>query len=717
MKKKNPYPENEPPPSLFDLDDFVDMIPKVPQNSVAGTDNPDEPPVAIPPPTSFFPHDNGLTGIGPLRNLMDENFLQFAAYSICSRAIPTVEDGLKPVQRRILHALWEKDDGRYTKVANIVGHTMQYHPHGDASIGDALVVLANKLWGEGKGYVIDGQGNFGNLYTGMPAAASRYIECRLTDLARNEIFNKKTTDFTPSYDGRNQEPILLPAKIPLLLMLGADGIAVGLSTAILPHNFIELLEAQINIIQKKPFQIFPDFQLGGVMDVSEYEDGNGRVKIRAKIEKRDKNKLSISQLPWGETTDSIITSIEDAYKKKKIKIRHIHDLTAQQVDIEIELAPGESQDKSIKALYAFTTCEKTIASRPIVLDAGRPTEMTVSQILRKNTDRLLFLLNRELEIRKKELDDAFHNKTLEQIFIEERIYKLIEEQTTNEAVKQAVLDGFVPFRSRLRRDVTLDDVNHLLEIKIRRISRYDINKNREEIEAILREEAEVESNIKSLKSYAVRYLKALIKKYRDKYPRCTTIQNGAFQQIEVRALTATELTIRYDKENGYIGSDVRGGEELFKCSSLDRVIVVWLDGRYRMMPPPDKFFVDKTMLYCKIFSKEILFTAVYTEPHYGFTYIKRFKFSGCIQNKDYRLAPENSKIILLEEGTPDGIYVKYKPAKAQRIHQQMFVPSEVLEKGVGAKGIQMTSKDIARISSKKPSWWDDTESSPKGLLS
>ena len=310
---------------------------------------------------------NGLTGSGPMRELYDFNFKQYSAYVICSRAIPALEDGLKPVQRRIMHSLFEKDDGRYTKVANIVGHTMQYHPHGDASIGDALCVLANKLWGKDKGYLIDGQGNYGSLLTGMPHAATRYIECRLTELARKEVFNRKTTAYVPNYDGRKEEPVFLPAKIPLLLMLGADGIAVGLSTSILPHNFIELLEAEIAILQKKPFEIFPDFQLGGVMDVSEYQDGLGKVKVRAKIEKEGKS-LVITELPWGETTDSIAESIEDAIKKKKVGVRKLHDLTSDTVRIELELQAGENPDKAMAALYAFTNCEKSLSSRPIVLD-------------------------------------------------------------------------------------------------------------------------------------------------------------------------------------------------------------------------------------------------------------------------------------------------------------------------------------------------------------
>ncbi|MDD4102387.1 MAG: DNA topoisomerase IV subunit A [Kiritimatiellae bacterium] len=649
-------------------------------------------------------------GNGPLHELMDSNFLQFASYTICNRAIPTVEDGLKPVQRRIMHSLWEKDDGRFIKVANIVGHTMQYHPHGDASIGDAIVNLTNKR------YLIEGQGNYGNIHTGDPAAATRYIECRLTELARSELFNPKLTTFIPSYDGRNKEPSMLPSKLPLLLMLGAEGIAVGLSTSIFPHNFIELLEAQIEIIRNRPFKVLPDFQTGGLMDVSEYDDGTGRVKLRAVIEHRQQNKLVITALPWGQTTESLISNIEDAIKKKKVPVKQIHDFTAEKVEIELTLNTGVSQEQAIKALYAFTACEYALTSRPVVLYRNRPHEMPVSEILKSCTEQLLELLRRELEIRQKELDDLFHAKTMEQIFIEKRIYKLIEEQTTYENVRQAVTDGFKPYLKQLRRDITADDVEHLLQIRIRRISRYDINRNREEINNILAEEEEVSKNLQTLRAYAIRYLKALVKKYAKVYPRMTKIAQAPFGQIEVRALTATELTLKIDRENGYIGTDIRNGEDLFKCSSMDKIMVVWNDGHYKMMPPPDKFFVDKNHLYCSVFDRDKLFTAVYTEPDYGFTYIKRFAFGGAIQNKDYRMAPEKSKILIFEEGTPDSVFVKYKPAKSQRIHQQMFTPSEVLVKNVSARGIQMTSKDIARVSSKKPGWWNDADTSVKGVL-
>ena len=682
-----------------------------------------------------------LTGSGPMKELYDYNFKQYSAYVICDRAIPAIEDGLKPVQRRIMHSLWEKDDGRYTKVANIVGHAMQYHPHGDASIGDALVVLANKLWGKGQGYLIDGQGNYGSIITGMDHAATRYIECRLAKLAKEHIFNEKTTAYVPNYDGKLKEPVYLPAKIPLLLMMGAEGIAVGLSTSILPHNFIELLEAEINAIQKKPFAIYPDFQLGGIMDVSEYDDGLGKVKIRARIEKGEKNKLVITELPWGETTESLSASIEDAIKKKKVGVRHIHDLSDTQVRMELELQTGENQDKAITALYAFTNCEKSISSRPIVLDDGHPKLMKVSEILRRNAERLITLTKREQEIRLGELSELFQARTLDRIFIEERIYKKIETEKTQEGVREAIINGFKPFRKELRRDLNDEDISRLLQLPIRRISMFDINKNREEIEGIKKEEAEVNDNLVHLRAFVVKYLKSLIKEYGKKYPRHTEINaEGAFKEVDVRAITATELTIKWDKENNFIGSGLKGGEEMFKCSSLDELIIVWKDGRFKKVQPEDKIFVDKDLLCVIRYDQEKEretrdFTLIYEESSYGFSYIKRFKFGGLIRNRDYRLCPEKPKckVVYFTEGCPDTLYVKFKPMKGQKIHQQYYLPKELVERvnretgktekrevvevrAAATKGKQLTSKPLARVSEKKGAWWDETEPLSKGIL-
>ena len=746
MPKKKPSSASEPP-SLFDNLELFNTAPapspapapkSAPKSASAAKAAPKAAPSpAVPPP----PPPSSLTGSGPMRDLYDFNFRQYSAYVICSRAIPALEDGLKPVQRRILHSLWEKDDGRYTKVANIVGHAMQYHPHGDASIGDAIVVLANKLWGEGRGYLIDGQGNYGSLYTGMPHAATRYIECRLTALARNHVFNPKTTEYIPNYDGRKEEPVYLPAKLPLLLMLGADGIAVGLSTAILPHNFIELLEAEVAIIQKKPFELLPDFQLGGIMDASDYQDGLGKVKVRARIDASEKGKLVITELPWGETTDSLSESIEDAVKKKKVAVRKIHDLTSETVRIELELAAGASPEKTMTALYAFTNCEKSISSRPVVLVDGRPKLMKVSEILRASVDRLLALVKREQEIRLGELDDLFHARTLDRIFVEERIYKRIESEKTMEGVREAVRTGFKPHMKALRRkEITDDDIERLLKLQIRRISQFDIDRNREELKAIRDEEAQVKDNLVHLRAFTVAYLKGIAKEYRKLYPRCTQVAKSAFKEVDVRAITATELTIRWDRENCYLGSGLRTGDELFKCSSLDELILVWKDGRFRKIQPEDKTFVDKDLIQVLRYDQEKdrderTFTCVYEEGGYGFSYIKRFTFGGLIRNKEYRLAPEKpkSKVLLFCEGCQETLYVKYKPAKGQKIHQQHFHPLELVDRvnretgktekqevvpvrSAGSKGKQLTTKPIARLAFSKGSWWDDAEPPSKGVL-
>jgi topoisomerase-4 subunit A len=649
---------------------------------------------------------------GPLKHLVDDNFLKYASYVICDRAIPALEDGLKPVQRRILHALKEKDDGRFIKVANVVGHTMQYHPHGDASIADALVTLTNKR------YLIEGQGNFGNIYTGDRAAASRYIECRLTPLARNEIFNKELTEWIPSYDGRNKEPVNLPSKLPLMLMLGADGIAVGLSTSILPHNFIELLEAQIEILREKKrtpaeLNLLPDFQTGGLMDVSEYDKGNGKVKLRAKIEPRKNNRLVINQLPHGVTTDALMTSIEDAVKKKKVPVRQIDDFTAGKVEIELTLTQGASQDKAIQALYAFTKCENPVSSRLTCLRQGRPVEMTVDEVLRENTRQLLEILEGELTLRKNKLLDEFHNKTLVQIFVENRIYKRIEQCKTYEAVTKAVYKGLEPFKKQLKRAVVDDDIEMLLGVRIKRISLFDINKNKQDIEGILIDLAQVEKDLKGLKGYATRYLKRLIKEYKGEYPRLT--RTASFTEVEVRELTATELQIRKD-DNGFIGTAVKG-ETILECSSLDKLLVVWSDGKYMVMPPPDKLFVDGNLARCEIFDRDKQFTCVYTDSR--ITYLKRFKMGGAIMNREYYMSQgEKSKLQLLTDGTPDAIFVKYNPAKNQRIHQQKFDPAGIAVKGVKSRGNRMTTKSIKYIDTEPGRWWDkDAEvDAPDGVL-
>lgn len=689
---------NKEPPSLFDAPDLFADVPTGTQDMESGT-------------------HGGLTGSGPLTEQLDQNFMQYARYVIGSRAIPAIEDGLKPVQRRILHAMREIDTGSLMKLPRVIGRVSCYHPHGDASIGPSLVVLANRLWGKGMGYLIEGQGNFGNLYTGAQAAAPRYLECRLTKLAKEQIFNPKTTDYVPSYDGVSKEPVFLPSKLPLLLMMGAEGVAVGLSTSVLPHNFPELLQAEIDILRKKRVNLVPDFQLGGVMDATEYDDGLGRVKVRAVIDKDGKNRLVLRQLPWGETTDSIIESIRQAVEKKHLQIKGIQNLTSQDVEIVMTLSPGADPDKVIEALYAFTTCQKSLVSRPVVLKGGRPVVMRVSEMLKENVERLVALTKREFEIRLGELDEAYHAKTLDQIFVEERIYKRIEEEETEEAVEKAVIDGFKPYLHKIRRKaITSEDVKRLLEVKIRRISRFDIRKNQHELDEIAAKEDEVRKNLKGLVTYVIAYLKGLLREYAKKYPRRTVVADGAFAKTDIRAITSSDMSVRYDRENRLIGYALKGGEELFKCSGLDKLLFLWKDGRYRMMPPPNKLFVDADFDRVFMLDKDKVFTCVYEEPQYGHAYMKRFIFGGMIQNKEYRLAPARSKILLFQEDTPERLYVKFKPAKGQHVHQAFFEPKDATVRRASARGLQMTTKPIARISSAKPNWWQDAEGGHEGGL-
>ena len=625
----------------------------------------------------------------PLKDLVNDNFLQYASYVIRDRAIPQLEDGLKPVQRRILHALYEKDDGRFNKVANIVGHAMQYHPHGDASIEEALVNLTNKS------YLIEGQGNFGNIFTGDPPAASRYIECRLTELARQEIFNPKLTTYVPSYDGRNREPLLLPSKLPLLLMLGSEGIAVGLSTRVLPHNFIELLKAQIAILQDKRFRLLPDFPQGGLMDASEYDRGNGKIKLRAKIEQRESNKLVIREIPFSTTTESVIASIEEAARKRRVKIRSISDFTAAQVEIVVTLSPGEDSQKAITALYHFTQCEVTIHSNIVVIQGDRPVQMDVEEVIRFNTTQLVSLLKKELELRRTELQDDLHWKSLVQIFIENRIYKRIEECETYEAVQQAVLKGLQPFRNQLTRDLTMEDVEMLLGLQIKRISKFDLKKNEEDKLKIHLQLKEVEQHLKKLTKYAIDYLQQLIDKYSKQYKRKTHFTTA--EEIDVRELTANELAIAYDRERGFLGYQIKV-EPAFRCSPLDRLILVWENGRYQMIAPPDKLFVDQNLAYFAIFDREKIFTLVYSTPQA--TFLKRFAFGGAIMNRDYHCAQENAKIRLLTDRPVNEIRLKYRHAKGARTDEQSFSVGDFAIRGPKTLGNQVTKRTVTSVTAR-----------------
>lgn len=657
-----------------------------------------------PPPASHHPTD--VTQIhGPLKDLVDSNFLQYASYVVRDRAIPDVADGLKPVQRRLLFSLHEKDDGRFIKVSTITGYCMQYHPHGDVAIGDALVGLVNRR------YLVEGQGNFGNLYTGDPAAAGRYIECRLTDLARSEMFNDEITEFVPNYDGRAREPVVLPAKIPLLLMTGAEGIAVGLATRILPHNFKELLEAQIAVLNKKNFVLYPDFLQGGVMEVKGYDNGRGHVRVRAVIEARKDNQVVIKELPFGMTTDALIASIEDAARKKRLQIRSINDYTAEKVEIAVTLSPGVSAEKTIQALYAFTACEVQVPSRIVVIRDRRPVEMTVEEILRANTEQLLRILKKELELERKRLTEELHARTLVQIFVEHRIYKKIEDAESLEAAHQRVSDALQSFRRQLQRDITRDDVAMLLDLRIKRIARFDIKDNEEKIAAAKEGIKEAEANIKELVPFAIRYLRRLVVNHGREFPRRTRI--ASFEAVAVRELTASELSIRYNRKTGYLGHDIEG-DELLTCSSLDKLLLVWEDGTCKLVSPPDKMFADHNLVFAGRHMRDRVITLVYTED--AITYVKRFTLAGAALNRAVQALKPGCKAMMATDEEKPQLHVRYAPSDRQRIRQQIFAVEDAPVRTIRSLGVQMTVKPIQSISAFKPADWDDSATGPRGRL-
>jgi topoisomerase-4 subunit A len=627
---------------------------------------------------------------------VDRSFLDYASYVIRDRAIPHIADGLKPVQRRILWALHQMDDGRFMKVANVTGETMKYHPHGDASINDALVVLANKR------YLIEGQGNFGNIFTGDPPAAGRYIECRLTPLAREQLFNDEITELVPSYDGRRNEPVTLPSKLPLLLMLGTEGIAVGMTSRILPHNFPELVEAQIAILKKESFKCLPDFQTGGLMDAREYKDGAGQIKVRARIKAKDESTVVIKEIPPTTTTDSLIGSIEDASRKGKIKVKSVNDYTSEEVEIEIKAPSGVSAEQLVDALYAFTDCEVTIASRIVLIKNNRPVEMTVSEVLRENTAQLVDILKRELQLKEGKLQDELHFRTLERIFIEERIYKKIEQCKTNEAVLAAVYEGFKPFRRQMVRDLAEADVERLLQVRIRRISLFDIHLHRAEMEKIKAELEETRKNLKNLTRYVINHLETLLAKYGPLYPRLT--KSSRYDEVDAKEVAFKAFKVAYDRESGYVGHKVSGEEFKVECTKFDKLILVFRDGHFQVAELPEKLFVGPDLVYGGLPERERVFTLAYTNREA--TYLKRFTFGGTILNKIYHCIPPKSKVLFFEPDTPAELYIKYKPAPYQKINQQTCIPSQVEVKGPKTRGRQISIKDVSSINSKPSRGWD-----------
>ena len=629
-----------------------------------------------------------------VQKLFNTNFLEYASYVIKDRAIPHINDGLKPVQRRILHTLIEKDDGKFHKVANIVGHAMQYHPHGDASIYSALVVLANKE------LFIDRQGNFGNIYTGDEASAARYIECRLLPLAKKLLHNPEITEFEPSYDGRNKEPVTFPAKVPLVLVLGAEGIAVGMSTKILPHNFIEVMEAVKARLRGESYKLYPDFPTGGIVDVSGYDEGMGKVLVRAKIDTSDEKRIVIRELPYGTTTESLINSIEAAGRTNKLKIAGINDFTTDKVEIEIKLARGVHTQDTIDALYAFTDCEMSISVNLLVIRDNKPALMRIPEIIDYHAEQLVAILKAELKIEEKKLKDRLHARTLEQIFIEERIYKDIENKKTQEAVIKAVFDGLKPFAPQIKREVTEEDVDRLLKIPIRRISLYDINKAKREMEEIEARLKEIRAHLKAIVEYAIGFLDEVITENKAAHPRLTEITS--FDKVDIREAAQRNLDMRYDAATGYLGYEVRSGKALFRISTYDRILVIRKTGAYSVIDAPEKLFVDKGMLYCGLADKEelpsIVFTLLYKDDATNYAFIKRFSIEKFILGKGYTLCPEGCSPLRLSTDDNVAFLVKYKPKPRVQITEEYAVASDFLVKGVSAKGVRISTRELSSVS-------------------
>ncbi len=636
-----------------------------------------------------------------LSRMYQDWFLDYASYVILERAVPHITDGLKPVQRRILHAMKRMDDGRYNKVANIIGSTMQFHPHGDASIGDALVQLGQK------DLLVDCQGNWGNVLTGDGAAAPRYIEARLSKFALEVLFNPKTTEWKPSYDGRNKEPVTLPAKFPLLLAQGAEGIAVGLSSKILPHNFNDLCDASVAYLEEKDFKIYPDFQTGGYIDVERYNDGErgGSVKVRASIKKLDNKTLVITSLPFGKTTASVVESILKANDKGKIKIKKVDDITAANVEIQIQLAPGVSSDKTIDALYAFTECEISISPNCCVIENDKPHFLTVSDVLRASTNRTKDLLRLELEIEKNEKLESLLFASLEKIFIEERIYKDREfENAKNMDVAVAHIDKRLePFKPTFIREITSEDILKLMEIKMARILKFNSDKADELIARYKSDIEEVDLNLNNLIDFTISWYLMLKEKYGKNYPRKTEIRS--FENIEATKVVEANEKLYINREEGFIGTGMKKDEFVCNCSDIDDIIVFFKDGKYKVVKVSEKMFVGKGILYANVFKKNdkrTIYNVVYRDGRTAPHYIKRFSVTGVTRDKEYDLTrgKAGSRIVYFSanhNGEAETIKVILKPKPRQRILQFEKDFSEIDIKGRGAMGNILTKAEVHRI--------------------
>lgn len=654
-----------------------------------------------------------------LSGLYEDWFLDYASYVILERAVPDLRDGLKPVQRRIMHSMKEMDDGRYNKVANIIGNTMKYHPHGDASIGDALVQLGQK------DLLVDTQGNWGNILTGDPSAAPRYIEARLSKFALEVVFNPKTTNWLLSYDGRNKEPEVLPVKFPLLLAQGVEGIAVGLASKILPHNFVELVEASILYLKGKPFELFPDFPTGGMADVSKYNEGlrGGRVRVRARITKEDKKTLIINEIPFSTNTSAIIDSIISANDKGKIKIKKIEDNTAENVEIKIHLGSGVSPDQTIDALYAFTQCEISLSPNSCVIDQDTPKFLSVQKLLKISADNTVGLLKLELEIKKAELLEQWHFSNLEKIFIRERIYRQIEDAESWEQALQLIDKGLTPFKKLFKREITTDDIIRLTEIKIKRISKYNEFKADELIKSLEDQIAEVEYNLNHLIEFSIAYFQNIKKKYGLGRERRTELRS--FENIDAAAVAVSNVKLYVNREEGFLGTGLKKDEFLFECSDIDDIIVFRENGTFTVIKLAEKAFVGKDIIHVGIFSKSddrTVYNTIYRDGKAGASYAKRFSITSITRDKIYNLTtgkPESK--VLYFTSNPNGeaeiVKIKLRPRTKIRKLNFDFDFSELAIKGRASKGNLVTKNLISTIQLKEDGvstlgardiWYDDT---------
>ena len=657
----------------------------------------------------------------PISGMYKDWFIDYASYVILERAVPSVEDGLKPVQRRILHSMKDLDDGRFNKVANIVGHTMQYHPHGDASISDAIVQIGQK------DLLIETQGNWGNILTGDSAAASRYIEARLSQFAIEVVYSPKITEWQLSYDGRRKEPVNLPLKFPLLLAQGAEGIAVGLSTKVLPHNFIELIDSSIKYLRGRRFDIFPDFPTGGVVDVTQYNDGKrgGRIKVRAKIDQLNKNTLVISQIPFTTTSSSLIESILKANDKGKIKVKKIEDNTSSEVEILIHLPSGVSPDKTIDALFAFTNCEVSISPLSCIIENHKPIFIGVSEVLKKSTDLTKELLGKELKVKKDELNQMWHNSTLEKIFIEKRIYRNIEDKESWEDVLNAINKGLEPFINLLKKDINEDDIIRLTEIKIKRISKYDIDKADKKINQIEEDLKSVQFNLDNLNDYAIKYFKDLKVKYSKGRERKTEIR--IFDDVDVKKVVVRNSKLYINRSEGFIGTTLRKEEFVEECSDIDDVIVFTEEGNMHVTKIERKKFIAKNIIHAAVFRKKdsrTVYNMIYKDGKTGTSYMKRFNVTGVTRDKTYNLTSSSPKTkVLYFSSNPNGeaevVTIQLRQSGSIKKLKWDLDFGDLTIKGRSVKGNIVTKHSVNKVlfkekglSTLKPRkiWFDETVS-------